>query len=189
MKKYLVKDLMVPLSEYATVSEGATLLETLLALEKAQEEFQHTRYSHRAVLILDKNKQVIGKLSQLDFLRALEQENEHIEQINRISKFGFSPKAIIAFQEKHRTKSTPIEKTLLTAAKLQVEDFMRFPLENEYIKENTSLDIAIHQFTTGLHISLLVTKGKDITGVLRLSDVFAAVFHAMKEGDLKEQAR
>jgi len=186
VKKYIVKDLMVPLSEYATVSEGATLLETLLALEKAQEEFQHTRYSHRAVLILDKNKHVIGKLSQLDFLRALEQENEHIEQINSISKFGFSPKAIIAFQEKHRIKSTPIEKTLLTAAKLKVEDFMRSPSEGEYIKESTSLDIAIHQFTTGLYISLLVTKGKDITGVLRLSDVFAAVFHAMKESDLKE---
>jgi len=186
MKKYLVKDLMVPLSEYATVSEGATLLETLLALEKAQEEFQHTRYSHRAVLILDKNKQVIGKLSQLDFLRALERENEHIEQINSISKFGFSPKAITAFQEKHRTKSTPIEETLLTAAKLKVEDFMQPPSENEYIKESTSLDIAIHQFTTGLYISLLVTKGKDITGVLRLSDVFAAVFHAMKESDLSE---
>ena len=46
---------MVPISEYATVPEGATLLETLLALEKAQEEFQQTRYSHRAVLILDKN--------------------------------------------------------------------------------------------------------------------------------------
>ena len=186
MKKYLVKDLMVPLSEYATVYEGATLLETLLALEKAQEEFQHTRYSHRAVLILDKKKQVIGKLSQLDFLRVLEQENEHIEQINSINKFGFSPTAIIAYQEKHRAKSAPIEETLLTAAKLKVEDFMRSPSEGEYIKENTSLDIAIHQFTTGLHLSLLVTKGKDITGVLRLSDVFAAVFHAMKESDLKK---
>ena len=183
MKKYLVKDLMVPLSEYATVSEGATLLETLLALEKAQEEFQHTRYSHRAVLVLDKNKQVIGKLSQLDFLRVLEQENEHIELINSIRKFGFSPMAIIAFQETHRAKGTPIEQTLLTAAKLRVEDFMRSPSECEYIKENTSLDTAIHQFTTGLHLSLLVTKGKAITGVLRLSDVFAAVFHAMKESE------
>jgi len=186
VKKYLVKDLMVPISEYATVSEGATLLETLLALERAQEEFQHTRYSHRAVLILDKNKHVIGKLSQLNFLRVLEQENEHIEHINSIRKFGFSPMAIIAYQEKHRAKGIPIEDTLLTAAKLRVVDFMRSPSEGEYIKESTSLEIAIHQFTTGLHLSLLVTKGKDITGVLRLSDVFAAVFHAMKESELKD---
>ncbi len=94
--------------------------------------------------------------------------------------------AIIAYQEKHRAKGIPIEETLLTAAKLRVVDFMRSPSEGEYIKESTSLEIAIHQFTTGLHLSLLVTNGKDITGVLRLSDVFAAVFHAMKESELKD---
>ena len=186
MKKYLVKDLMVPISEYATVSEGATLLETLLALERAQEEFAHTRYSHRAVLILDKNKRVIGKLSQLDFLRVLEREDEHIDHINSISKFGFSPTAIIACQEKYRAESAPLEEIFSTVAKLRVEDFMQTPSEGEYIEENTSLDIAIHQFTTGLHLSLLVTKGKDIAGVLRLSDVFAAVFHTMKESELKK---
>ena len=37
MKSYLVKDLMVPLSEYATVTEDATLYESLLSLEEAQE--------------------------------------------------------------------------------------------------------------------------------------------------------
>jgi hypothetical protein len=36
---YTVKDLMVPLSEYATVSEDASLYEAVVSLEKAQEEF------------------------------------------------------------------------------------------------------------------------------------------------------
>ena len=36
MKKYRIDDLMVPLSEYATVTVGATLHEAILALEKAQ---------------------------------------------------------------------------------------------------------------------------------------------------------
>ena len=39
MDDYRVKDLMVPLSEYATVSEDATLYEAVAELEKAQEEF------------------------------------------------------------------------------------------------------------------------------------------------------
>ena len=53
---HLVKDLMVPLSEYATVTEGSTLFEAVMALEKAQEEFDsnHSKYHHRAVLVLDK---------------------------------------------------------------------------------------------------------------------------------------
>lgn len=72
MSDYLVKELMVPLSEYATVPEGSTLFDAVLALEKAQEEFDHTKYRHRDVLILDKDKRVIGKLGQMDVLRALE---------------------------------------------------------------------------------------------------------------------
>jgi 3-dehydroquinate dehydratase len=43
--------------------------------------------------------------------------------------------------------------------------------------------MALHQLTAGSNLSLLVTRGKDIVGVLRLSDVFAAVFHAMKESE------
>jgi hypothetical protein len=33
----------------------------------------------------------------------------------------------------------------------------------------------------GQHQSLLVTRDKEIVGILRLTDVFAAVFHRMKE--------
>ena len=41
---------MVPLSEYATVTEDANLYEAVLSLEEAQEKFEdkHTRYRHRA---------------------------------------------------------------------------------------------------------------------------------------------
>ena len=186
MEKYLAKDLMVPISEYSTVSERATLFEAVLALEKAQEEFTENRYSHRAVLIMDKDKRVIGKLSQMDFVRALERKNEQSEEIGDIGKFGFSSKAIIVHKEKHRVKTVSGEEILSIAANSKVKDFMQTHSEGEYIDENTSLDTAIHQFTIGFHLSLLVTRGEDIVGILRLSDVFAAAFHAMKEYELKE---
>jgi hypothetical protein len=104
MKRYLVKDLMVPISEYATVSLGSTLSEAVSALEKAQEDYNHTHYRHRAVLVLDNNKQVVGKLSQLDFLRSLEPQDEQIERIKEIRKFGFSSKSIALQQEQYRQK-------------------------------------------------------------------------------------
>ena len=47
--------------------------------------------------------------------------------------------------------------------------------------ENASLDMALHQLTAGSNLSLLVTHGADIVGVLRLADVFAAVYHSMKD--------
>ena len=43
MTKIFVKDLMVPLEEYATVHEDATLYEALTALEKAQEALDRSK--------------------------------------------------------------------------------------------------------------------------------------------------
>ncbi len=183
MKCYLVKDLMVPISEYATVPEAATLFEAVLALEEAQEQYQQSRYSHRAVLILDKNKRVIGKLSQMDFLCALEPRDADLDQIRKFNQFGFTRKAVALQQEEYLKKSPPKLDVYSKAAKLKVTDFMQRPAEGEYVDENTSVDMTLHQLTAGSNLSLLVTRGKEIVGVLRLVDVFAAVFHAMKESE------
>lgn len=183
MKSPVVKDLMVPISEYATVPEGATLYEAVLALESAQEAYQQNRYSHRAVLMLDKNKRVVGKLSQMDFLSALEPSDNNLDQIRKYKKFGFTRKAVALQQEEYLKSSPPILDVYSTAAKLKVADFMQRPTEGEYVDENTTLDMALHQLTAGSNLSLLVTKGTEIVGVLRLSDVFAAVFHAMKKSE------
>jgi len=63
---------------------------------------------------------------------------------------------------------------------IKVEDLMRKPTPGEYIEEDASLNIAIHQLVRGSHMALLVTSGNDIVGILRLTDVFAAIFHTMK---------
>lgn len=186
MKQYRVKELMVPLSEYATVALGSTLSQAVVALEKAQEEYCHTQYSHRAVLVLDKNKQVVGKLSQLDFLRSLEPKDKEIERIKRIRKFGFSSKSIALQREQYRRTIRPNKDIYANAAKLKVDNFMQTHSEGEYVSEDTSLETAVHQLITGHHLALLVTRTKKIVGVLRMSDVFAAAFHVMKEVEATE---
>ena len=62
---------------------------------------------------------------------------------------------------------------------------MQTPSEGEFIEESASLEMAIMQLVTGHHISLLVTRDKEIIGILRMTDVFAAVYHTMKESELK----
>ena len=65
MKTLLVKDLMVPLAEYATVFEDASLSDAIDALEKAQSQFDKSRYRHRAVLVCEKKtNKVLGKISE-----------------------------------------------------------------------------------------------------------------------------
>ncbi len=67
------------------------------------------------------------------------------------------------------------------AGEQNVKKFMHTPTEGEYVPEDASLDVAIHQLIMGHHQSLLVTRDEKIEGILRLTDVFAAVFHKMKE--------
>lgn len=181
MKDYLVKDLMVPLSEYATVPEGSTLYEAVQALEKAQEEFDHTKYKHRAVLILDKNKHVKGKLSHIDAIRALEPKSDTDNGIKHLIQFGFSHEFVNNLRKKQRLEGAPLKDLCRKSYELKVEDFMQATAEGECIDHEATLDIAIHTLVLGNHLSLMVTKDKNIIGILRLSDVFAAVFHSMKE--------
>ena len=85
-----VKELMVPLSEYATVSEEATMQEAVEALERAQQAFDPTRHKHRAILVLGKDKNVVGKIGQLDVLRALEPKYRDLGDPDKLSRAGFS---------------------------------------------------------------------------------------------------
>ena len=94
MKTIKVADLMVPLSEYATVPDDASLYDAVMALEKSQEKYTytHSQYRHRAILVLDKSKKVIGKISQLDVLRALEPKYGEILEGRGFQGVGFSKK-------------------------------------------------------------------------------------------------
>ncbi len=177
---YLVKDLMVPISEYATVSEGATLFEAVLALEEAQLNFDRSKYHHKAILVLDKNNRVVGKLSQLNVLRALGSDNEQTKNIANLRDFGFSQKFISSMEAQYRFKGFSLEDICKVPATMKVENFMKALTPGEYVGGDTPLESVIPQFIQGAHLSLLVTGGDEIVGILRLSDVFAAVFHAMK---------
>ena len=90
MEIITVEDLMLPIEEYATIGEDGTLYEAVKALEKAQEEFdyKHSFYRHRAILVLDKNKNVVGKISQLDVLQALEPKYQDMGDMRAMSR-GF----------------------------------------------------------------------------------------------------
>ena len=182
MKTVTVEDFMVPLEEYATVSEDATLFKAVMALEKAQEELDRTRYHylHRAILVYDQNRKIVGKISQLDVLRALEPKYKKMGERGPLSRAGFSSQFLKSLLETYSLLDKPLDFVCGRAAKLKVKDFMYTPTEGEYIEVSAPLGQAIHQLVMGHHQSLLVTKGEDIVGVLRLTDVFKHIFQTMK---------
>ncbi len=180
VENFKVKDLMVPLDEYATVRAGSTLYEAVAALEKAQEAYDQTKYLHRGVLIINDKGKVVGKLSHLDALRALEPVRDRSDGIQALSRFGFSNRFVRIASRQKRKQAVSLKELCNQAQNRKVEEIMQATGEGQYIEDEASLDFAIHQLVFGDHLSLLATRSGEVVGILRLADVFAAVFHSMR---------
>ena len=180
MKTVVVKELMVPIEEYATVPQEANLYETILALEKAQMSYDPSKHKHRAILVLDSEKNVVGKLDMLDILLALEPGYGELEAKGALSRSGYSPELIKSMLKDNVLWSEPLEFICSRAFELNVSDFMEAPEDGVYIDENTTLDEAIHQLVLCRYQSLLVTRDQKVVGVLRLSDVFTKICDTIK---------
>jgi CBS domain-containing protein len=180
MKQTKVKDVMVPINEYATVSAEANLHSAVMALDEAQKKFGRDRYKHRAILVYDENKKIVGKLSQLDVIRGLEAGYKKLGDLKGLSHSGFSPELIKSMIERYSLWDEPLQDICRKGAKIKVRDIMYTPSQGEYVREDATLAEAIHQLVIGRHQSLLVTRDQDIVGILRLTDVFTEISDRMK---------
>jgi CBS domain-containing protein len=171
---------MVPLAEYATVSQDASLNEAVLALEKAQQHVDANREKHRAILVLNNKGQVVGKVDQWTILWAIEPRYKHIGDIRETSRYGFSPEFLRSMIESVGLWQKPLENLCKKAAEINVKEIMQSLTATEFIQEDSSLDQALHQMVMSRHASLLVKKGETVVGVLRRSDVFKEICDRMK---------
>ena len=178
-----VEELMVPVEEYATVSEDASLFEAVVGLEQGQENIVQSGrlYLHRAILVYDKHSKVVGKISQLDVLRALEPKYKDLGDTRAMSRAGLSATFLKSMMENMAFCDTSLSDMCGKAARIKVKDFMHKPEEGEQVATDASLCEAIHMLVMGHHQKLLVSKNSEIVGVLRLSDVFMKVFEMMKQ--------
>ena len=89
-------------------------------------------------------------------------------------------KFINSILKEHNLWQSPLDDLCRKAAKLRVKEFMQAPTEGEYVEEDAFLDEAVHKLVMGHHQSLLVTRGNEIVGILRLSDVFVQISEGTK---------
>jgi CBS domain-containing protein len=172
---------MVPLSKYATVKEDATLQEVAAALELAQTRFVRSRYPHRAVLVLNDLGNVVGKVGQIDILRAMEPKYDELDQPSSRLHTGFSREFMKSLMERHQLWQETLQDICSKAADRKVNTFMVTPSEGEFVDESASLDEAIHHLVMGHHQSLLVIRQDKIVGILRLTDVFETVSNIIRQ--------
>ena len=180
MRTITVKELMVPIKKYATVSRDATLREAILALEKAQMALDPSRHKHRAVLVLDESGKVVSKITMKHILIALEPNYGKVEGTGVLERSGYSPDLIRSMLENNALWTEPLQFFRERATKLKVGDLIHAPSEDEYIDENATLGEAIHQMIVNPYLSLLVTSGDEVLGILRLSDVFTKISDVIK---------
>jgi CBS domain-containing protein len=181
VKDKIVKDLIVPLSDYASVYEDDTLYDALMALEKAHEKLDPSKHRHRAILILDKKHKVVGKLSQWDVLKALEPKYRQIEDLEKISRAGFSPQFLKSMLVEHALWNQPLMDVCRAGGINKVKDIMYKPTDGEHINVNAPLGEAINQLVVGQLLSLLVVDDQNETiGILKLIDVFEEILQTMK---------
>ncbi len=177
MKVRKVKGLMIPLSDYATVSESDSLSKAIRTLKQSQVD-QKCRHGHRAVLVFGSNGCIVGKLGYRDILKALEpkyRQFEHAKDTGAIglSRFGFNYEFLHSLVKKLDLWDESMEELVKRTPNILVKDAMYTPSQGEYVNESAPVAEAVHQFILGCHQSLLVLNNVSrVVGVIRLVDVF-----------------
>ncbi len=173
MAQKTVRDLMVPLEEYAVVDPEASLFDAVVALEKAQRALPPGRQPHRAVLVVEPGGKVVGKLGHLAFLKALEPRYDAVGDLAALSRVGLSGEFISSMMGHMELWKDSFDDICQRARHTRIKDVMR-PV-TESIAEDAPFSEALHNIIVRQSLSLLVTRGPEVVGILRLSDLFATV--------------
>ena len=171
-KKYVI-DVMLPLEEYAIVSEDDTLYDAFIALENAQKKRPAGRQKHRAVLVRNSNNEIVGKLGHLGFLKALEPGYKNLGDLDGISKAGLTKEYITSMMKNFELLQDDLDDIRNKTKTIKMKEVMRSMTEQ--VDVNDTINEAIHKIIIWQILSVLVTKGGKVVGILRLSDLFDEV--------------
>ena len=176
MKNFKAKDLMIPADEYCRVKKDSTLQEAMAQLV-IQSENKGLSHPHRDLLVEDENGKIIGKVTMLDIFKSMEPNYFRME--NDRHQNALSREYVQKIYTDFNLWSEPMTTLCQKCAALKVADLMHVPHLNEMINEEDSIDKALHSFVLGLHQPILVHKDGNVTGVLRLGDIFENIRKAI----------
>ncbi len=176
-----VRDIMVPLSDYATVSENSTLLTAIKSLENENKKFGDQPYRHQSVVVLNKKGRATGKVSQVDIMMALEPEYRKMGTDVDLGRFGFNSSFLKSIQDQYSLWERPLGELYKILENTIVKDIMYTPIDRQHLDESDTLEDAMHYIVVGRHHSLLVLKDGKVSGILRSTDVFNTFYNLLIE--------
>lgn len=179
MKTRQVRDLMIPIADYATIHAEATIGEAILALENENKRHGNKPYRHRSLVVIDASRHAVGRLSQIDIMHALEPRYSELGDPRWIGQSVFSRSALVTLRETFQLWEQPLEDMCRTMGDVRVRDFMQIPTEGEFVEDTDTMNVAAHRIVMGRHHSLLVTRDKEIVGILRSTDLFNTFYEML----------
>ena len=78
MEEKHVKDLMIPIEDYAVISEDATIGDALRVMSEMSEKLSLKQYKHQAIQVQGAKGNIVGRLTQADILKGLEPKYKDI---------------------------------------------------------------------------------------------------------------
>lgn len=155
-----VRDILVPLDEYPTVHEDATLRDAFAALRAGREAGR--RYRH--VLVLNGREQLIGLIGMRDLLHGLFPDYLRAGEHSRFEGAGSDVAGLASIWRDTCLEQCPV------AANNPVRDFMG-PIKAT-IAVDAPITLAAYLMVTHGASMLPVLDGQRVVGACRESDVF-----------------
>ncbi len=182
MNEMKVKDLMLSLDDYATVSADANIKEALEVLSRSQEGLGDNRHQHRAILVLDERGDVVGKMTHWSILRRLELRFFTDEDYDTLARMGVCSVFIESIKDGFSMFQSNLTNMCRKTARLKARDAM--VKVEESVDQETTLVEAIRLMVLGHWQSMLVRQDGVAVGILRLTDVFEVVADLIRKSDI-----
>lgn len=169
-----IESLMIPVSEYVTVSADSTLQGVFQALD-ADGRDKQGQHAHRDVLVIGADGAVLGKVTMFDIYLAMEPAYKSI--VDSFSESSvLTPDYLSKIFKDYNLWGESIGSLCKRAASRKVSDIMHEPVEAEYIGKDEHIDKALHRYIMGVHQPLLVRDDAGaVIGVLRYGDIFDVI--------------
>ena len=164
-----VKDLMIPIGELTTLGVDAELGDVAKALQEAK---------HRDVVIIDARGAFAGILTMTDILLELEPNYKKLAG-SEVDTDTLAKRYVQDIFKEYNLWADALPNLCRKGCETKVSEAMYVPPESERVGEEEDLEVALHRFILGTHQPLVVGDKKEVTGIIRLTDVFDEIIKRM----------
>jgi len=182
-----VQDVMLPLTDVPAVSSDATLADAVRALREAEATRPDGRPPYRLVLVLDRSGRVAGKLGHLAFLAALQPGAAASPEVGALDRAGVPAELIDSLARHMRLLHGDLGDCCRRAAALKVSDAMQ-PVAAS-VEITADLAQGAGALVAAASQSILVRRGDEVVGVLRMADVFNVIADEILRQDASDGAK